>query len=389
MSSKYDISQGTLLEGFESTDGLTITNGTGSVDSILVQHGSSSLKIISDSGATCSIVKTIDLDLSGASNVVFWFYLPSVVEVSSVQIQLSNDSDFSNYFTINVQFHGYWNKLIVPRGLWGSSGSPSWFTSFTRLRLRITAQSSQQATIYFDGLYYQQDSRPKCIISFDDGWDDVYVDGFSYLQKYGFKAVNFIVSSYIDDASRLTTAQVQEVFDAGWDICNHTETHTNLETGHDLQSEVETELATCRDYIIANGWNRNGSAYHVAYPQGGYDAKTLAAMEATGMITGRLTTNRLQANEIDAAYLITRRSHSYTSSAATYKGWIDQAIQGGGCVQLNYHKIVDDAAGAFDTEVERSQFRDIIDYLDANRTRIDVVTMTEWYRGISEARRIV
>lgn len=389
MSSKYDISPGTLLEGFESTDDFTITNGTGSIDSSILQHGSGSLKIVSSSGATCSIVKTVSLNLSAAENVVIWFYLPSTTEVSSVQIQLSNDSDFTNYFTINAQFHEYWNKLIIPRGLWGTSGSPSWATVFSRLRLRITAQSSQQATIYFDGMYYKQNSKPKCIISFDDGWDDVYLDGFPYLRKHGFKGVNFIVSSYIDDSSRLTTAQVQEMFDAGWDICNHTETHTNLKTGHSLQSDVENELTTCRDYIISNGWNRNESARHVAYPQGGYDAKTLAAMEATGMITGRLTTNRLQANFIDAQYLITRRSHSYTSSEATYKGWVDQAIEGGGSLQLNYHQIVDDGAGAFDTQVERSQFRDIMDYLDTKRTRIDVVTFTEWYRGLTQARRVV
>lgn len=389
MSSKYDISPGTLLEAFESVDDFTISNGVGSNESSIIQQGSNSLKLIGSSGATCGAVKTVDLDLSGSSNLVFWFYLPSVAEVTSISIALSNDANFDNYFTLNVQFHEFWNKLIIPRSLWGTSGTPSWFSNIIRLRVRITSKASQQATIYVDSMYYHQNSRPKCIVSFDDGWDDVYLDGYAYLKKYGFRATNFIVSSYIDDSSRLTTAQVQELFDAGWDICNHTETHTNLETGLSLQSEVETELETCRDFIISNGWNRNGSELHVAYPQGGYDTKTLAAMEATGMITGRMTTNRLQANALDEPYLITRRSHSYTSSAATYKGWVDQAIEGGGCVQLNYHKIVDDDAGAFDTEVERSQFRDIIDYLDANRAAIDVVTLTEWYRGISEARRLV
>jgi peptidoglycan/xylan/chitin deacetylase (PgdA/CDA1 family) len=233
-------------------------------------------------------------------------------------------------------------------------------------------------------MYYGIYSRPKCVISFDDGWSTQYTEGFAYMKPRGLKATMYIVSSYVGQASRVTTAQLQEMYDAGWDIANHTTTHTDLSTL--TQAQVESELFTCQAFIINNGWSRYSSPKHVAYPFGGYSTASLTAMSTQGMLTGRTTSNRIQANQIDNPYLLARQYHDYTFSAATYKGWVDTAIATGGCLHLNYHKIVADATGAADTEVEQTQFRDIMNYILSKKEQIDVVTFSEWYKGITNSR---
>lgn len=390
MSSKYDSSQGTLLEGFETLEDWTISGGTAATETTLIKEGTNSLKLTSGDASNCIATKTINIDLSTYGTLYFWLYIPTLTGFTSIQVILSNDSGFTNYYskTISSLVHEGWNKVMIGRDQWSTSGSPAWNVNMVRLRVRINA-SAGTPVCYYDGMYYGFQSRPKCVISFDDGWSTQYTEGYEYMRRYGFKGSLYLIKQRVDVANYITTAQVQTLFNDGWDVLNHTDNHNNMATELSTQAEVETELIACRDWIISNGWSRNRSELHVAYPNGGYDSKVLAAMANLGMITGRTVINRTQSNEIDNQYLLARQSHGYTASAATYKAYIDRAISDNGMVQLNYHKIVADGTGAADTEVEQAQFRDLIDYLNTKRAYIDVVTMTEWYRGISEARRVV
>lgn len=392
MSSKFDISQGTLLEGFEDSTEWSVSGGSVANDTSFVKESTKSLKLTSGSGTNCIATKTININLNAYGSLYFWLYIPTLVGVSSFQIILSNDSSFTNYFskTFTSTLHEGWNKVLIGRDQWSvGGGSPVWVSNMVRLRVRINATASETPVCYFDSMYYGFQSRPKCIISFDDGWATQYTEGYEYMKKYGFKGSLFLISQRINTTNYMTTAQVQTLFDAGWDVLNHTVNHVNMETQLSTQAAVESELFGCSEWIKSNGWVRNNGHLHVAYPNGGYDSKVLAAMASLGMTTGRTIINKTQANEIDNQYLLLRQSHAYTASAATYKAYIDRAISDNGAVQINYHKIVSDGAGAADTEVEQAQFRDLMDYLNSKRAYIDVITHLEWYRGIDNSRRLV
>lgn len=388
-SSKFDVAAGTLLEDFENVADWTITTGTAVNDTTVVQTGSKSLKLTSGVGTHCYATKTISADLASAGRVELWVYIPVLADVASVQVILSNDSGFTNFYSRSpATLHEGWNSLLLGRSQWGVTGSPSWHATFVRLRVRVNANASATAVAYFDALRYGGASRPKAIVSADDGWATQHTEMFAYMRRYGFRGSLYLIKQRINTAGYLTTAQIQEMYDAGWDVLNHTDNHVNLRDDLTTQAEVEAELGACRDWIVANGWSRRRGELHVAYPQGGYDtSKVLPAMTALGMVTGRTTVNRTQAHVIDHHQLLTRQAHAYTASQATYRGYVDKAIEDGGCVQLNYHKIEANGTSDADTECDQSQFRDMIDYLDAKRAHIDVITFLDWYEGLTAARR--
>lgn len=390
-TSKYDVAAGTVLEDFEDVSQWTIAGGTAANDTGIFQQGVKSLKLTSGVGTNCIATKTINLDLSTFGSGYINVYIPSLAEVTGVQIILSNDSGFTAFYSYapSSTLHEGLNRLPIGRSTWSvGGGSPTWGTNMVRLRVRVNANPGLTAVAYFDNMVYGYQARPKVIISFDDGWSTQLTEGYEYMKKYGMRGSLYLIKQRINTASYLTTANVQTLFDAGWAVMNHTDNHVNMATQLTTQAEVELEISACRDWIISSGWSRDKGELHLAYPNGGYDTKVLSAMANLAMTTGRSIINRPQAHEIDNQYLLCRQSHAYTASAATYKAYIDRCIAEQSVTQINYHKIVADGTGVADTEVEQAQFRDMIDYIHSKRNLLDVVTFPEWYRGLTIPRKL-
>lgn len=77
------------------------------------------------------------------------------------------------------------------------------------------------------------------VITFDDGNLDVYQDAYPILKKYGFVATFYIVDRYMNGKDMVTTDQVKELIQAGWEIGSHSEYHTDLTSaGADLETEI-------------------------------------------------------------------------------------------------------------------------------------------------------
>ena len=66
------------------------------------------------------------------------------------------------------------------------------------------------------------------LLTFDDGNEDNYTNAFPIMQKYGFTGVLYIVVQYTDTPNYLTTDQIREMADAGWEVGSHSETHRSL-----------------------------------------------------------------------------------------------------------------------------------------------------------------
>ncbi len=70
-------------------------------------------------------------------------------------------------------------------------------------------------------------ARP-VIITFDDGQISVYTTAFPIMQRYGFTGVAYIVGSYLDAETFMTSEQVKELAAAGWEIGSHSMKHKDL-----------------------------------------------------------------------------------------------------------------------------------------------------------------
>ncbi|MEA3345686.1 MAG: polysaccharide deacetylase family protein [Chloroflexota bacterium] len=68
------------------------------------------------------------------------------------------------------------------------------------------------------------------ILTFDDGYRDVYTEAFPLLRRYGMTSTFFLITSFIDQGERdyLSWAQVKEMHRAGMEFGSHTYTHPDL-----------------------------------------------------------------------------------------------------------------------------------------------------------------
>lgn len=68
------------------------------------------------------------------------------------------------------------------------------------------------------------------IITFDDGYRDVYTNAFPLLQKYGFTATIYIITDFVDRGLTpyLTWPQIEEMWAAGMEFGAHSRDHPDL-----------------------------------------------------------------------------------------------------------------------------------------------------------------
>ena len=176
------------------------------------------------------------------------------------------------------------------------------------------------------------------IFTFDDGYASIYSIAAPIMATYGIEGTAYIISSLIGGGGKMTLANIQALYAAGWDIANHTYDHADLTTLTEAQQE--SELSQCTSYLTTNSMSR--SAYHVAYPGGTHNANTLTAMANTGMLTGRVTDSGQLDPLLSNMYLLsawgTGGEGSYVSLQQT-KDYITNAIATGRIASIYFHDI--------------------------------------------------
>lgn len=77
------------------------------------------------------------------------------------------------------------------------------------------------------------------VISFDDGYMDIYRNAFPVLQENGFTGIAYIITDQLEIGGYMHTAEMKNLLGAGWEIGSHTQTHTSLRASQvDLQGEI-------------------------------------------------------------------------------------------------------------------------------------------------------
>lgn len=134
-----------------------------------------------------------------------------------------------------------------------------------------------------------KDPDRKVVITFDDGYEDLYLNAFPILQKYDFTACIFVVTGYIGKESdwdyawgrykrrHLSWRQIEEMLDAGFCLGSHTVNHPDL-TKISKQF-VEYELRRSKEYLE----DRLGKRVDfLSYPFGRYNAFVQEEAERLG-----------------------------------------------------------------------------------------------------------
>jgi len=138
-------------------------------------------------------------------------------------------------------------------------------------------------TIHFsDLLAYFDEGRPlpekPVIITFDDGWVDVYTIAYPILKEHQMTATFFIPTNWIGNVEgEISWAQIEELSRNGFEFGSHSFTHPYLTTAdpETLAMELELPKKALEEHI-------GKPVIALAYPFGLYDQTVIQATEKAG-----------------------------------------------------------------------------------------------------------
>lgn len=219
---------------------------------------------------------------------------------------------------------------------------------------------------------------PEIMLTFDDGGIESHTNIFPLMAERNIPGTIYATSDWVESSALYCTVDnLLEMDAAGWSIGNHSKTHPHFE--RDLtQGEIETELAACQAALDA--WGLTKASRHVAYPFGNYGEKTLAAMSATGMLTGRTVLpgaySYADVNKYTGlAKLQTWQFPGCDSPVSYVTAQVDEAIRQNKVGCFLFHRIVVD-----DCTLNRwttAEFEQFLDYVVS--TGVRCITINDFY----------
>ena len=410
-------SPNTAAEYNDSTHFLT---GTGAVKIIVNEAG----------GDTLYRMNLDELpDLSTKTHIDIWIYDANIDEDADndsnfkLTVRLGTDSAFTitNYYdfvlndgtkdVVKRLSQPGWKCIRVPLSLSTTAGVGFGTTNgtghagdfsdvtFMQLEFRTEAGDTGSCNIWLDSIYFDQKDTPRIVFSFDDGNDTDLTEAYEYIHNtHNLNGTSFIYVDGLNGATTLTSQELITMNAEGWDFCNHSSDALNLTTdiGNDIPLAI-SKLDTCRDFIKNTGLGDGGD--YVAYVQGQTNAELVAAMRKAGYKFGRLVTSGPGSYPSIAGHPVKRDVIGFDpllckcirADATTVIGGdispvtdiIDQLIEHGGFGIFMFHKVV--ASGAVGIEINRADFRAIVDYVANKDTakELEVVTLSEAMRSIN------
>lgn len=121
------------------------------------------------------------------------------------------------------------------------------------------------------------------VLTFDDGWEDLYRHAFPILRKYHDTATFFIFTNGIGSRDFMTWGQLATMQAAGMDIESHSVSHPLLSAITD-KARLWKEIEGSRE-IIASHLGRAPDIF--AYPYGTYNDFDIAMLKAAGYRAAR------------------------------------------------------------------------------------------------------
>jgi peptidoglycan/xylan/chitin deacetylase (PgdA/CDA1 family) len=120
-----------------------------------------------------------------------------------------------------------------------------------------------------------QFTKKTAVITFDDGYDDVYANAHPILKKYNAPATVFVITNYVDQPRYMNKQQISELIDAGFEIGSHSLSHPNL--ANTSSTLVQKEIIESKS-LIEKWFDIKVETF--CYPSGKFSSATMQLLES-------------------------------------------------------------------------------------------------------------
>jgi peptidoglycan/xylan/chitin deacetylase (PgdA/CDA1 family) len=188
----------------------------------------------------------------------------------------------------------------------------------------------------------QQFNRAVVSLTFDDGWRNIYTNGFPVLQKYGLTSTQYLNSQPVVDGypDYMTYQMVKDFAAAGHELGWHTRTHANVTTLS--AGALDTELTIPTAFL--NGTGTTASSFtNFATPFGAYNDTSVNAIMSKyrshrSTDVGYNTKDNFNIRNIKVQNI------TNTTTPAQVQAWVNQAIADKSWLVIVYHEVTTNAA---------------------------------------------
>jgi peptidoglycan/xylan/chitin deacetylase (PgdA/CDA1 family) len=122
------------------------------------------------------------------------------------------------------------------------------------------------------------------VLTFDDGYRDMYTTAFPILRTHHFKAVSYVVSGFVNAPPNITADQVLEMDANGIEIGVHTVSHADLTkiSASDLHHEVFDSKASLEALL-------GHPVLDFCYPSGQFNQAVISVVQSAGFQSATTT----------------------------------------------------------------------------------------------------
>ncbi|MBD1373948.1 polysaccharide deacetylase family protein [Hazenella sp. IB182357] len=215
--------------------------------------------------------------------------------------------------------------------------------------------------------------KGKIIFLFNDGVDSQYTTGYELLKSKGYPATVAVSPSFVNQDGYMGMKELTEVYNAGWDVINHTYTHRDLSLLE--KDEQKKEFNTTREWLKSSCYER-GSDF-VVYPYGAYNTDTIHVLQDEKYSYGITRLEGVFSNKDKNAELKTVQMTS-DKPVPIIKKMIDQAIRDKEVVILVSHQLNDTIDQSDQNHFRIKDFERIVNYIYQYREQAEIITVSEW-----------
>lgn len=278
----YETQPWTLLTNFN--EAWTVSGGTTSLSPLFTKSAANSRKWTPAGNNTMnSPAGSFSLTVEKLGTIGLWVYVDTSPGGTAASIRIVfGESGYANakttVWTPGIALKTGWNFLIFDRwddsnqafgtpSIWTTFGAGNFTNTFDRIEIDI---NTTNVDYYFGGLYYGGRGRAKLIFGMDNGavidtanLAERKIYDVIYPKFSGFGWGGYLAIPGIGFAPNLSVPRTTEMYNAGWDVLNHSSSHTTYTSLTNQQ--ITDDLVAQRNFMIANGWTR--TLNYGAYPQ--------------------------------------------------------------------------------------------------------------------------